>query len=75
MANRVSLSDEVLKDVIGGMAFTWNGVVGHCGLTEDDMPYTFNNRTSFIDSMAQCRARGLSDAESIQVMLADGVIY
>lgn len=75
MANRIQLNDDAMENVVGGnITFDWNGKVGHCGLN-GDKSYTFSSRSAFVAAVMQCYQEGLSDAECLQRLIANGVIH
>ena len=75
MAKRVELNNDMLENVVGGnITFDWDGHIGHCGLN-GDKSYTFNDRSEFIGFAKKCHSQGLSDAECLQAMIDNGIIY
>lgn len=75
MAKRVEINEEILESVAGGnITFDWDGRVGHCGLN-GDKSYTFNSRAEFVAAVTNCFKAGKSDAECLEQLVADGVIF
>ena len=75
MSNRVELNDELMENVIGGtITFDWDGKVGHCGLN-GDKSYTFTSRGDLIAFCKVCHSKGMTDAECLNALIENGIIY
>lgn len=75
MSIREKINEEVLENIAGGnITFDWNGTVGHCGLN-GDKSYTFESRSAFVAAVTSCYKAGMSDAECLQQLIEDKVIF
>lgn len=75
MSNRIEISEEALDQVVGGnITFDWDGKIGHCGLN-GAKNYTFGSRSDFVAAVTACYKAGMSDAETLQKLVAQGIIH
>lgn len=75
MSKRVEINEDFLENVAGGnITFDWDGHVGHCGLN-GDKSYTFNSRSEFVAAVTTCYKAGMSDAECLEQLINDKVIF
>lgn len=75
MAERIQLNDEMMETVTGGnITFTWRYERGTCGLN-GDYSYSFDNREQFLGKIKECYANGMNDAQTIDALLAAGIIW
>lgn len=76
MANRMELNEELLDGVVGGnLTYTWFGGQGTCGLNNNNK-WKFTDKNAFENMMNDCmRTKGMTDVETLQAMLAAGIIW